>query len=257
MGDLRRGQPGAWQASLDRRSAEGLEWARWAVRRWSGFPVGERPRPLVVIGSRVRVERGFETGEAKLAFIEGRVEAQVPVPAGVLEALRQDGARHSPPTGPALQITAAVLAESEFLTDRGPTRLPAWRLTAEHALGPIWVLHPDVTSWQPAPDAGGPAPALPAPGQDPGARVEVASDDRTLVVHWLGGSPAVERYGKAEVIESPQAFAVVPIGEDIGPPGARTAIGHVHRVPAVLHDPVGDRVYVDLHGRAGQVIPAP
>jgi hypothetical protein len=194
--------------------------------------------------------------EAKLAFVERRLEAQVPVPEGVLEALRQHGAQRSPRAGPALVITDAHLAESEFLTDRGPQRLPAWRLTAEHALGPIWVLDPDVTAWQPAPDAGGPAPDLQAPGHDPGACVEVFSDDRTIVVHWLGGSPAFERYEQAEVIESPQAFAVVPLGEDVGPPGARTLPGYVHHVPAMLRDPLGDRVYVDLHGQAGQVIAA-
>ena len=51
-----------------------------------------------------------------------------------------------------------------------------------------------------------------------------------------------------------RAFAVVPIGEDIGPPGARTLVGHIHRVPAVLRDPVGARVFVDLRGNARQVI---
>jgi hypothetical protein len=256
MPGLSRGPAGPWQASLDRRSAERLQWARWAVRRWSRFPITEKPRPLVLIGARVRAEGGFATGQAELAFVEGRLEAQASVPEGVLEALRQHGPRHSPRAGPALVITDAQLAESEFLTDRGPQRLPAWRLTAEHALGPIWVLDHGVTAWQPAPDAGGPAPDLQAPGQDPGACVEVFSDGRTLVAHWLGGSPVFERYEKAEVIESPHAFAVVPLGEDIGPPGARTLAGHIHHVPAMLRHPLGDRVYVDLHGRAGQVMAA-
>jgi hypothetical protein len=142
------------------------------------------------------------------------------------------------------------------VTDRGRRELPAWRLTAEDALGPIWVLDPDVVDWQPAPDAGGPRPNLQAPGHGPGARVEVASDDRSLTVDWLGAVPTFERYTTATVIESPQAFAVVAIGEDISPPGIRTLVGHIHHVPAVLHEPLGARVFVDLHGNAGRVVQA-
>ncbi|HEY3946266.1 MAG TPA: hypothetical protein VGL78_13645 [Solirubrobacteraceae bacterium] len=55
---------------MDRRFAEGLEWARWAVCRWSAFPVDEVPRPVVMVGQRVFVEHEFKTGEAKMAFIE-------------------------------------------------------------------------------------------------------------------------------------------------------------------------------------------
>jgi hypothetical protein len=123
-------------------------------------------------------------------------------------------------------------------------------------LGPIWVLDPDVVDWQPAGDAGGSRPDLQAPGQDPGARVDVGADERSVVVHWLGASPAFERYPKAEVVESAQAFAVVPVGVDIGPAGIRTAAGFVHQVPAALREPVGARVYVDLHGHAGRVVNA-
>lgn len=246
-------RPSPWQLSLDRRAAEGLEWARWAVGRWSDFPVDEHPRPLVLVGSRVRVQQGFATGDAKRAFLEGRVRTSVTVPEGVVAELAGEGRPGPSPGARPLVITAAEPAETEFLTDRGRRPLPAWRLTAEDALGPIWVLNPSVSDWRPAADAGGPPPSLQAPGHGPGARVEVGPDDRTLVVHWLGAVPAFERYPTAEVVESAQAFAVVAIGEDIGPPGARTAAGHVHRVPAVLREPLGARVYVDLHGNAGQV----
>jgi hypothetical protein len=76
------------------------------------------------------------------------------------------------------------------------------------------------------------------------------------VVDWLGAVPAFERYSSAEVIESAQAFAVVAVGVDVGPAGARTLAGHMHRVPALLREPVGARVYVDLHGHAAQVVKA-
>jgi hypothetical protein len=187
-----------------------------------------------------------------MAFLEGRVESSVTVPAAVLDTLTRQGRPDSRRGGRPLLLTEAELLESEFQTDRGRRRLPAWRLTAEDALGPIWVLDPDVVDWQPAADAGGTPPDLQSPGQDPGARVDVGADDRSVVVHWLGAVPAFERYPSATVIESAQAFAVVPAGVDVGPPGWRTLAGVVHQVPAVLEQPVGARVYVDLHGHAGR-----
>jgi hypothetical protein len=208
----------------------------------------------VLVESRVRIERGFKTGEAKMAFLEGRVESSVAVPAGVLDALASQSRQDPRRSGPPLVITEAELLESEFQTDRGRQRLPAWRLTAQDALGPIWVLDPDIRDWQPAADAGGAPPDLQTPGQDPGARVDIAADEHSVVVHCLGAVPAFERYPKAEVIESAQAFAIVAVGVDIGPPGARTLADFVHQVPAVLRDPAGARVYVDLHGHAGRVV---
>lgn len=254
MADTRGDQPTPGQLQLDRRATDALEWARWAVDRWSEFPVAQTPRPVILADSRVHIETGFATGEAKMAFIEGRIESRVSVPAAVLaELARQSHPDHSRSAAPLL-ITGVELGATEFVTDRGRQRLPAWRLTAQDALGPIWVLDASVVDWQPLPDAGGPPPNLQAPGQDPGARVEVGPDDRTLVVHWLGASPQFERYQTAEIVESAQAFTVVPVGTNIGPPGYRTLAGHVHRVPAVLEERVGARVFVDLHGHAGQVI---
>ncbi len=110
-----------------------------------------------------------------------------------------------------LLIRSAVRADTEFVTDRGRRRLPAWRLDAADALGPIWVLDPDV---------------------DPAE---------------------YERYARGDVVESRQAVAVVPVGVDVGPPGARRAIGYMHKITVRLTEPLGARVYVDLHGNAGVV----
>jgi hypothetical protein len=231
-----------------------LEWAKWAVERWAAFPVDENPRPLVLVESRVRVERGFATGPAKLAFIEGRVESTVTLPEGVMESLRRRDHPARSVGGEALTIGAAALEEAEFVTDRGPQRLPALRLSAQDALGPIWVLDPDVADWKPAADAAGSYPQVQQPGHRGGMPVEVGQGDRSLLVHWLGGAPNLERYSRAEVIESRTAVAVVPVGEDIGPPGPRTAVGYVHRVPALLREPLGPRVLVDLNGNPQQAI---
>jgi hypothetical protein len=243
-----------WGEQLDRQTAARLEWARWAVERWSAFPANQNPRPLVLVESRVRVEKGFTTGPAKLAFVEGRVESTVELPERVIEALRLRDHPARSLGGEPLMIHAAALEEIEFMTDRGPQRLPAWRLSAQDALGAILVLDPDVADWKPATDAAPSRPQVQGPGHRGGMPVEVGEDDRSMLAHWLGGAPSCERYPTAEVVESSKAVAVVPVGEDLGPPGPRTAVGHVHRVPGVLREPLGARVLIDLNGNPQQAI---
>lgn len=248
------GQSSGWGEQLDRQTAGSLEWARWAVARWSAFPVDESPRPLVLVESRVRVERGFATGAAKLAFVEGRVETTVRLPEGVMDSLRRRDRPTRSVGGEALTIGAATPDEADFVTDRGPQRLPAWRLSAQDALGCIWVLDPKVADWKPAADAAGTYPQVQQPGHRGGMPVEVGQDDRSLLVYWLGGAPNLERYPRAEVVESRTAVAIVPVGEDIGPPGPRTAVGYRHRVPALLSEPLRARVLIDLNGNPQQAI---
>jgi len=149
-----------------------------------GFRVDQVPRPLVLADSRVRVEQGFTTGEAKMAFLEGAIASVAAVPESVLVELSRDR-RPARATRP-LMITEATLEETECATDRGPRSLPAWRLTAEDALGPIWVLDPDVTDRRPRAAAGGAPPDVQRPGQHPGTRMDVGPDDRAVVFDWLG-----------------------------------------------------------------------
>jgi hypothetical protein len=256
MGEHARPSPG--QAALDRRFAEDLVWARWAVARWDAFPAERQPRPLVLVGERAFVEQGFATGEAKLAYLDGRVESAVSIPTPVLTALVQElGAGRSERAGPPLVITDAVHAETEFPTDRGRRQLPAWRLTAIDALGPIWVLDRELApgEWQPAEPPAIPRPALQAPLNYPGNHVVVGPGDATLTLHFTGARPEYERYPEAEIIESAMAVAIVPRAEDIGPPGIRILPGYGHQITVQLASPIGPRVFVDLHGHARQVLP--
>jgi hypothetical protein len=241
---------------MDRRFMEGLSWAEWAVSRWDGFRVRAQPRPLVLVGPEVFVERGFGSGEAKLAYLEGRFEALTSIPDSVLVALRAIGRSGSGRSDlEPLWITHASRCEAEFRTDRGRARLPAWRLTVSCTLGPIWVLDPEVQppQWRPSDPPSRPRPQSQPPVGDPGARAVLGDDERTLTLEFLGALPEYERYIGAEVIESPAAVAIVPAGEDIGPAGARLLPGHVHQVTVRLNQPLGARVCVDLHGNAVEV----
>ncbi|MGH3282344.1 MAG: hypothetical protein ACRDNW_24860, partial [Trebonia sp.] len=113
---------------------------RRAVACCAQFPVGVIPRPLVLLGDPFRVEKGFSTGDAKIAFQSGAVEAAAGVPEEAVRPIRPSAVHTGGrPRGPLL-VSAAELSAAEFDTDRGRQRLPAWRLEATDALGPIWVL---------------------------------------------------------------------------------------------------------------------
>jgi hypothetical protein len=225
---------------------EDVEWARWAVGRWDEFPVDSEPRPLVLLGPTAHARNGFRSQRAKQAYLKGWIESEVDVPDAVLEILgrRPDGEKP-------IVITAAEQCAVEQPTDRGPRWLPGWELRSDQTLGPIVVLDPEVIAetWAP-PEPGPPPPAVAEPGHAP---VRAEADGRTLTYRFMGALPNYEHYPSAEVIESPQAVAVVPHAEDVGPSGARIAPGFGHRITVTLEEPLGARVLVDLHGNAGEV----
>lgn len=234
--------------------ASDLKWARWAVARWAGFPVTQDPRPLVMVGLDQWSEGGFRSGDAKLAFIYGQTEADVVLPEAVLAALRSRPHRGPPPrsAGVPLVITAGHRCEAEFRTDRGRRVLHAWRLEADDANGPIWLLDPELAAqaW---------APPHPAPS-DGGSHRSIGAtlhpDGRTLTFRFVGADPSFEEYPRAEVVESAQAVAVVPMARDIGSPGLRFFVGHRREVEVQLAQPLNTRVLVDLDGSAAEVIVA-
>jgi hypothetical protein len=95
---------------MEQRFEEGLGWARWAVSRWASFPVNQEPRPLLVIGPDLMVEGGFSTGEAKVAFMEGRYELLASVPQSVRAALaRRPKGPYRPRAGPNPGVAAYLL----------------------------------------------------------------------------------------------------------------------------------------------------
>jgi hypothetical protein len=247
---------GAWQREMDRRLTENLAWADWAIRRWDTFPVDRMPRPLVLVAPSVSVDGGFDSAEAKLAFLDGAITSAVPIPEAVLESLpqRRDRGASSGPEPQPLVLVGASRSTTEFSTDRGRRELPAWRLDTDATSGPIWVLDPDIASqaWAPEnPTSTARPPGTPREGLGDHARPE--ADGRTLTFYFTGAPPDQEQYPRAEVIESPQAIALVPVAKDVGRPGIRILPGHGHKVVAHLQAPLGARVLVDLHGNPIEV----
>lgn len=236
--------------------SEMISFAERAVARWATFPVRADPRAVVLLHGPVQVEGGFATGNAKIAFTYGAAEADDGVPAYVLRTLSEVAMPTTRLPAAPLRITSAVLSQTVFPTDRGEQRLGAWKLDATDALGAIWVLTEDVLarSWSPpeASDRGllGPHMLL---------RATVGPRDRQLIVEFVGGSEQRLRYD-AELVESPTALCVVPLGRPTGeqPVGTWVAAeGHIRKVDVTLAEPLGDRVLVNLDGSPVSVTPDP
>jgi hypothetical protein len=79
------------------------------VERWERFPVDADPRPVVLLGSRVRVEDGFVDGAAKQAWLEGAIEVEVELQPEVVASL--------PSPRPRIAETRLVITGVERVTD--------------------------------------------------------------------------------------------------------------------------------------------
>jgi hypothetical protein len=234
----------------DPRLAWDRGWARWALQRWASFPVDHRPRPLVLTAPLTRFERGFRSGDAKLAFLHGDIETAVALPDGLLDLLR--GSERGPRAAPQkrrwkspLLITQASPGQAEFATDRGLREFPAWRLGGPEIGGALWALDPKVASgcWAP------PEPAPPKPFDGlphRGASAVIDGDSLTLHFTFTGAPPEYAEYPAAEAIETDQALVVLPTARNVGPPGPRGAIGCARTVITRLTRPLGERVVIDL-----------
>lgn len=229
------------------RDAEALLAAKQAVARWAGFPAGAEPRPVVLLDAMVRVDGGFATGDAKLGFLRGAVEAAAGVPEAPMRLLRVPHADVRHPGRATLRVTAATRADAEFATDRGAQRLPAWRVEALDALGPIWVLTEEAQArcWSP-PEVPGRARI----GPHVLMSATVGPEGRELTVAFTGGRADLFRY-ETETVESAAAVSVVPrarMTRQLPPGTAITLEGHRREVRVMLAEELGGRVLVNLDG---------
>jgi hypothetical protein len=212
--------------------------ASQGLQAWAGFPADRQPRPLVLLSPAVR-PAVFSDGQKKIAFLQGAVEAAPDFPASLLEAL------HSQPrdyAGPPVLLTTATLGETEFATDRGRRRLPAWEIWAEGVREPFWVLDPATgqLTWEP-------------PGRD-----RTSWRGRAAALGLDGQTLTMTGYRGARILESGNAVAILPVSKEIGPgSGWQTAHGERRELTVVLARPLGNRVLLDETGSPVMVTPAP
>ena len=216
-----------------------------AVAAWADFPFDAVPRPVVLTGEALQVEGGFATGEAKYAFLRGAIEADETVPPEPVSALRHEPQLTGAPARSRLRVIRAVIDQTSFATDRGPLVLPAWRVEAADALGPVWVLSDQARQrcWNPS------APAVAGRGSHTLDHATVDADGATLTVFFTGMSPKHFGY-RAEVIETAAALAVVPFGHllpDQTLTGPVAAVGHHRKVEVRLAGPLDGRVLVNTN----------
>jgi hypothetical protein len=211
-----------------------------SLEKWASFPVEADPRPLVLLGERVIVERGFTEGDAKAAFSDGRIDPDGRLPPEAAEAFAQIA---KPAAGePKIKVISVVKGTAKFMTDRGQRALPAWVFELTQTLGPVGVLavKPDYEA----------APAM--------TTAIVSGDGMTLTVPMLKayepcpGEPRTTY--EPQWLESPTAVAVglKPIVGEVAPgePGncAHDLAYRTADYMIRLDKPLGNRVVVGAEG---------
>jgi hypothetical protein len=225
--------------------------ARRALKAWSAFPAERQHRPLVMLSSVTR-PGGFRTGEEKMAFLRGAIEAGPGFPPDVLRVMHGEPGDHDVPP---LMVTTAVKGSTEFCTDRGRRQLPAWKVHARDVPEPIWVLDAAIiqqTCWPPDREV----PVW------QGITATLEPDGRTLTMFFPGGPAAWMQYPTAEVLESGGALALIPLEVITGPtrtgegPWSCSLEGHAREVTVILARALGHRVLLDQVGSPVMVSPA-
>ena len=211
--------------------------ARSGLRAWSAFPADRQQRPVVLL-SGVTMPGGFRTGEQKIAFLRGAIEAVPGFPPDVLKVMRGEPGDHACQP---LTLTTAVKTSTQFCTDRGRRQLPAWKVQARDVPEPIWALDPATIrqTWWP-PDG--------QVREWTGTTAVLDPDGRKLTMTFPGGPTKWTQYPTAEVLESGGALALIPVEVDTGPAGLRTMVGYAREVAVTLSRPLGNRVLLDQIG---------
>ena len=240
-----------------------IEWAQRATQRWAEFPVGDAPRPLVLVESVVRVEEPI-WGPAKITFAIGAVDGDESVPTAVLDILRTPRLFiDNPPDRANITVKNARIASCEFVTDRGPRRFDAWQMESDDMVGSIWVLDPDIaaTAWSPSEPL-----SRPRVLEGRGRAATISDDERTITFEFLGGIPDRVDCATAEVVETRTAVAIVPKPTNRDPSdsgrivprlvsGSWSGLVTTRTVTVGLESPLGTRVLTDTGGQPLPVTP--
>jgi hypothetical protein len=236
--------------------------AERSLASWQQFPATAVPRPIVPMGSVNAPDAGFPTGDAKVAFIEGRFILRTALPTGprskngyqlisaasALGLMR--GRSGKGPSTPSLPITRVVLADAWFPTDRRDLLLPAWKFYFRGIKQPAAVLALTGARVFEAPPTHDYAHGIPITaefGIDPAT---VSHDGRDVTVSFVGGhagrQPCDVSY-TATAATSSHAVALTIIEHPVPVPAglACDLVGYNRRATVDLHQPLGGRVLID------------
>lgn len=226
----------------------GQESAQVALDRWSSFPVDEVPRPIVLAGPCIWSERDFEVEAQRTAFAHGVLRCIKPLPDEILQiaqVIRKQAIPYGNEWIEPLDICSLTKGEADFLTDRGPRKLPAYRLGGHNFSGGIWVLHPGVLSqawgvddehWHEQTSA--PASISAQVLHSAGLRLRVSYLENSN----LGAVPV------DEIVESRQAVVLLLNVLNESATASDDMRGHRRELDVRLSEPLGNRVVVDQNG---------
>jgi hypothetical protein len=207
---------------------------------WSGFPAGQKGRPVVLSGSRVLSPiGGFPNKADQSAFSSGAVAGPASYPTapatedGYTLISPQDAVnlmQSADATGTRLRITKITLGTGTFQTDRGSKTMPAWIVWFAGIRRPAVV---DATRiFNPPGVASSASPVIESAWLQP--------DKRTLMIVYTTSGHPCQRY-ELTVAESHTAVAVAPVELR-----SRIATCSVtRRSVIVLDSPLDGRVLVD------------
>lgn len=236
------------------RDAVAVGIARRALTLWDSFPIDE-PRPIVLMHGPVELCQGFNNADAYSAMRYGLIvadETVAPEPMQTIRTYSSDQSNQRVPKTP-LRILSAVLTETVFSTDRGPTRLPAWKIEAVDAIGPIWVVASETIAqcW-----FGHLARDWYQQGPHILTSATFRNEDSELVVRFIGGSENFFEY-EGVAVESRTAISAVPLARlkrSLMPGTAIAAQGFEREIVVRLESPLGGRVLVNHDGAPVEVV---
>ena len=244
--------------------ADGLGPAVDPAAIWDAFPVDIDVRPLVLAsGAIAEPNDGYTTDVAKIAGGNATFVLPADVPAApatadgypLLSAPDTIALARPPdaqkPDGAPVMATAVRLGAAKFVTDRGPTTIPAWLVTIPDAAGPIAIAAV-------APPARFVVAGRPVPIGYTQATIDPTGSEVTVTTIGAaeGTGPCTADY-RLTLIEH-HAYVESVIDETRNGGGECNAVGYTRKVTARLRTPLGNRVLVEQKTAAPIIVtPAP
>lgn len=192
---------------------------------------------------------GFDSGDAKQAFLAGMVETDVELQPGLLALLTADAGPAHVDGLAALRIVKATRTHRRFMTDRGMQSLPAWDLELTHSRGAWTVLSTTVYTWWP--------PTWESTRFRETLHPQSSIDPSGLQFRYssLGSSGRGVTHRVGEVLQTDRAVHVtVESSWDEQQSGALSMALATRTVEVALDRPLGAGLLIDQHGNPMPVV---